>query len=110
MAETILGALAGVSFGLFLWQLFLGIRFPLHQRAPRPNACKRFTVLKPLKGCDSQTADCLRSWLTQDYPEAVQVLFGVESADDPVCDLVRGLISENPGTDAELIICPKLLG
>ncbi len=107
MVEIILGALAFLSFGLYIWQFVLGVRFPLHQRVPssdRPS----ITLLKPLKGCDNETAECLRSWLTQDYEAPVQVLFGVATADDPVCDVVRNLISGRP--DSELVICPKLLG
>ena len=108
MLEIILGALALLSFGLFCWQWLLGIRFPLHQRLPPPSNPMSVTILKPLKGCDGQTEACLRSWLTQEYPAPVQVLFGVQSPDDPVCKVVRGLIAKHP--QGELVMCPKLLG
>src|SRR5438876_632101 len=39
-----------------------------------------------------------------------QVLFGVASADDPVCDLVRPLIAARPDCDAQLVICAESLG
>ena len=68
------------------------------------------TVLKPLKGLDDNIVGCLRSWLTQDYPGNVQIVFGVASEDDPVCGAVRQLIAENPGVDAELLICSESLG
>ena len=54
--------------------------------------------------------DCLRSWLTQDYPGKVQVLFGVASLTDPACHSVRRLIAETPNCDAELVHCPESLG
>ena len=108
MLEIILGALALLSFGLYCWQWLLGMRFPLHQRITQPANPPSVTVLKPLKGCDSETEACLRSWLTQQYPAPVQVLFGVQSPDDPVCEVVRHLIETHP--DGELMICPKLLG
>jgi ceramide glucosyltransferase len=38
------------------------------------------------------------------------MLFGVASADDPVCDIVRKLIAEIPSKDAQLIICGPLIG
>ena len=103
MLEIIFGALALLSFGLFCWQWLLGIRFPLHQRVSSVGGHESFTILKPLKGCDSETEECQRSWLTQEYPAPVQVIFGVASPDDPVCDLVRKL-------NGELLLCPKPLG
>jgi ceramide glucosyltransferase len=68
------------------------------------------TLLKPLKGCDQMTEDCLRSWLAQDYPGQAQVLFGVAEADDPVCALVRRLLKEFPDADAQLVVCGPLRG
>jgi ceramide glucosyltransferase len=115
--NAILAALALLSLALTLWQWLAAVRFPLHQRvAPptKPDACKRalpaLTLLKPLKGRDAFTEACLRSWFTQEYPSPVQVLFGVASADDPVAEVVRGLLQEFPGSDAQLIVCGPLLG
>jgi ceramide glucosyltransferase len=68
------------------------------------------TLLKPLKGCEEMTADCLRSWMEQEYAGPVQILFGVASADDPVCGVVRDLMGQFPGVDAELIVCGPLKG
>src|SRR5437870_681157 len=106
LVTLILGALAALSLGLTLWQWFGAVRFPLHHRvrgqAYAPGVC----LLKPLKGADAETALCLRSWLEQDYPGSVQVLFGAASPDDPVCEVVRQLIQEYPKTDAQLVICP----
>jgi ceramide glucosyltransferase len=68
------------------------------------------TLLKPLKGGDDFTEKCLRSWLTQDYPGPVQVLFGVASEADPACAVVRALLKDYPAADASLILCPENLG
>ena len=68
------------------------------------------TLLKPLKGCDEATEDCLRSWLAQDYPAPIQVLFGVASAQDPVCPVVEKLLQEFSKLDAELVVCGPLAG
>jgi len=46
------------------------------------------TLLKPVKDSTPKPAHPSRSWLTQDYPAPIQILFGVASADDPVCSLV----------------------
>jgi ceramide glucosyltransferase len=69
--------------------------------APLPS----LSLLKPLKGCDPATEDCLRSWLTQDYPGLLQILFGVADGDDPVCAIVRRLLQEFPASDAQLVVC-----
>lgn len=60
------------------------------------------SVLKPLKGMDSEAYKNLSSFLRQDYPE-YQVLFGVESSADPVVPLVQQLIREFPNRDVHLI-------
>jgi ceramide glucosyltransferase len=105
-----LAALAAISVGLTLWQVVVAWRFPLHRR----NAATRFTpgvtLLKPLKGCDAETRACLRSWFEQDYAGPVQILFGVASVDDSVCDLVRRLIAEHPAVPAQLMVCSEKLG
>jgi len=68
------------------------------------------SVLKPLQGCDGETRECLRSWLTQKSQADVEVLFGVGSKDDPVCDVVRELMREHPRCDAQLVVCAERLG
>lgn len=68
------------------------------------------SVLKPLQGCDSETRECLRSWLTQEASGEVEILFGVDSKADPVCDIVRALINEHPQCDAQLVVCAERLG
>ncbi len=96
-----------------LWQWAVARRFPLHRRvgeswlSPLPPPV---TLLKPLKGHDDSTEACLRSWLAQDYRGRTQVLFGVASADDPVCAIVRKLLEESPGSDARLVVCGPLQG
>ncbi len=106
----ILTSLAVLSLTITLWQLVVASRFPLHRRVANSNFFPAVTLLKPLKGGDAETAECLRSWLTQAYPGPVQILFGVASADDPVCGVVRRLIAEHPNAQAELVICEASLG
>jgi ceramide glucosyltransferase len=115
--NAILGALALLSLTLTLWQWLAALRFPLHQRAAPPlspspgqRPSPAVTLLKPLKGSDAFTEDCLRSWLTQQYAAPVQILFGVASADDPVVPIVRKLQQEFPASDVRLVVCGPLLG
>jgi ceramide glucosyltransferase len=46
----------------------------------------------------------------QQYGGPVQILFAVSDAADPVCDMVRRLLSEFPKADAELVVCGSLAG
>lgn len=101
--------LTALSALLVLWQWLAAFEFPLHRREAgkfRPNV----TLLKPLKGADSETKACLRSWLEQEYASDVQVLFGVASAKDPVCEIVRDLLAEFPKANAQLVICEEQFG
>lgn len=102
--------LAGLSLALLLWQWIAARRFPLHRRQAYPAFAPGVTILKPIKGADARTASCLRSWLTQDYPGPVQVLFGVASESDPACAVVRQVLSEHPERNARLLVCPENLG
>ena len=108
--DSVLATLAFLSLALLLWQWLAGRRFPLHERVSGQPASRGVTLLKPLKGRDPATADCLRSWLVQEYSGAVQILFGVGSAEDPVCEVVRNLLGEFPSADAELVVCSPLHG
>jgi ceramide glucosyltransferase len=106
----VLAVLTGVSFILTFWRWRVSQRFPLHRRAAAPPSLPGITFLKPLKGCDPATRDCLRSWLQQEYPGPVQILFGVADASDPVCPLVAELLAGFPRMDARLVICGEKLG
>ncbi len=105
-----LSVLATLSVGLSIWQFVAAMGFPLHRRETRAESMPRVSVLKPLQGCDAETRECLRSWLTQVGAADVEVLFGVDSEDDPVCEMVRGLIREYPQRAAKLVVCAERLG
>ncbi|HKI70096.1 MAG TPA: glycosyl transferase, partial [Verrucomicrobiae bacterium] len=106
--SAILAALALLSLVLMLWQWLAARRFPLHQRTADKSFSPGVTALKPLKGCDEFTESCLRSWLSQNYSGAIQVLFGVVSEDDPVCGIVKKLLNEFPSADAQLVVGENL--
>ena len=108
--HLILAALALLSLGITLWQWLAARRFPVHQRAADTSFAPGVTLLKPLKGCDPETRGCLESWFKQDYRGPVQILFGVASPEDPVCEVVRKLIAEHPQANAQLVLCPEQLG
>jgi len=104
------GALALLSLLLTLWQWFVARRFPLYQRVQESASLSGVTLLKPLKGCDEATESCLRSWFSQEYQGAKQLLFAVASQEDPVCRIVERLLKEFATADAQLVICGPLEG
>lgn len=108
--NAIFAAFALLSFALALWQWLAARKFPLHQRVAKADYAPAISLLKPLKGCDNTTADSLRSWFDQNYSGPIQILFGVADADDPVCEVVRQIIAENPQRDARLVVCENLVG
>uniref|UniRef100_A0A7V6DP07 Glycosyltransferase n=1 Tax=Desulfobacca acetoxidans TaxID=60893 RepID=A0A7V6DP07_9BACT len=67
------------------------------------------TVLKPVKGLDEDSRECLQSFLIQDY-QPYQVLFGVADAADPVVPLLKELRRQVPPGRLEIIFCPEALG
>lgn len=108
--ESVLAILTALSACLFLWQIAVAARFPLHRRNASPARFPGVTLLKPLKGADAKTEECLRSWLAQNYSGPIQALFGVADSDDPAGDIVRKLKAEYPNQDIELVHCPKRMG
>jgi ceramide glucosyltransferase len=107
---TSLAILTAISFALTFWRWMAALRFPLHRRMVSPASLPGLTLLKPLKGCDAETKNCLRSWFRQTYPGPVQILLGVASPEDPVCAVTRELLAEFPHADALLVICAEALG
>lgn len=99
-----------ISLLLTLWQWIEGRLFPLHHRERPAEPLPGVTLLKPLKDRDEATEACLLSWLTQNYRGPVQVLFAVNSPDDPVLPLVQRLLTEHPDLAGECVVCPDLVG
>jgi ceramide glucosyltransferase len=62
------------------------------------------TILKPLRGAEPALHDRLASFCDQDYPGPVQVLFGVQDANDPAVAVVDRLIAERPGRNLQLLV------
>jgi ceramide glucosyltransferase len=87
-----------------LWRFFSRPLSPLPS-PPLPG----ISVLKPLKGLEETTRECLESFLSQNY-HPYQVIFGVRTAADPLLPLLRELQAAFPRTRVEIVICPENLG
>lgn len=105
-----LALLVLVSVALNVWQWWAARRFPLHRRIAQTDFAPAVTLLKPLKGCDAETEECLRSWFRQEYPGPIQILFAVASADDPAAAVANRLLAEFPQASARLAVCGELRG
>lgn len=75
-----------------------------------PGFAPGVTVLKSLKGLDPGMLDAFRSHCRQQYDGPFELLFGVQSLDDPAVAAVRQLEREFPDHAIRLVHCPEVLG
>ncbi len=68
------------------------------------------SILKPVKGVDSQMYAGLVSHCQQQYSGRFEILFGVSALDDPAVAEIKRLQAEFPGVAIRLIECPECLG
>ncbi len=68
-----------------------------------PNA-PSVTILKPLKGAEPRLYESLATFVEQDYPGPVQIVFGVSDAHDSACGVVEQLIRAYPERDIVLVV------
>ncbi len=70
---------------------------------PRPRDCPPVTLVRPLCGLEPYSQQTLTSAFGIAYPD-YEIIFCVDSADDPVVPLVRKLIAAHPQQEARLLI------
>ncbi|GAM08904.1 ceramide glucosyltransferase [Geobacter sp. OR-1] len=67
------------------------------------------TILKPVKGMDSESFDNFASFCRQKY-DRFQIVFAVASADDEAVPVIRRLMAEFPEVDVELVVDGRIYG
>src|SRR6266496_4502444 len=67
------------------------------------------SILKPLKGTDTEMYENLRTHCLQNYSE-YEILFGTSDPDDPATAVVQKLQREFPNRRILLLHCDKILG
>ena len=107
IATTVL-AVAGM--GYFLASLIAARLFLRERRKPRGEFAPGVSILKSLKGLDPGMMDAFRSHCRQEYAGEFELLFGVNSLDDPAVEAVRALAAEFPERAIRLAECPERLG
>jgi ceramide glucosyltransferase len=62
------------------------------------------TLLKPLCGAECGLEENLQNFCSQDYPNSVQIVFGVQAEDDPAIKVVERLRTRYPDADIDLVV------
>jgi ceramide glucosyltransferase len=106
-------SVAGMLYGLIaLWSAWDFENFA----AQRPTVgfpdgfAPGVSVLKPMKGIDARMYAGLVSHCQMRYAGDVELLFGVNSLDDPAVAEIGRLRVEYPKMDIRLVECPEMLG
>jgi ceramide glucosyltransferase len=68
------------------------------------------TVLKPLCGADPGLEQALATFLAQDYPGPVRIVFGLQDAGDPALATVRRLQRAHPEADVAVVVDGRMHG
>jgi len=110
-ALTVISEIVTVaSIGYCLFCIWTGTQFSRQRSgvAAVIGALPPVSVLKPLKGCDPELYEALRSHCLQDYPD-FEILFSITETNDPAAGVVRKLMQEFPGK-TRLVDAEKRLG
>src|SRR5262245_22740448 len=83
---------------------FMTVR--LSSASERPSV----TLLKPLHFDSPGLEEDLATFLAQDYAAPVQIVFGVQSTNDPAIAVVHHLKAQHPGLDIELVVDTRSYG
>jgi len=105
---TVGWALLGLSLIGSLYMIAAAVTFR-HFFARSTSAQRRsegVTILKPLHGAEPRLADNLASFLTQEHDGPIQLLCGVQRANDPAIAAVEALKARYPETRIDLIVDP----
>ncbi|THH10155.1 hypothetical protein EW145_g1517 [Phellinidium pouzarii] len=115
---TILAAIV-IFWYCFLWLLsILGCltgrkNYRLRPRSPLASSsvanAPGVSVLRPLKGLDTNLFENLESTFTQEYPN-FEILLSVADADDQSLTVVRSLLEKYPHVEAKVIIGEEEVG
>ncbi|KAF9244543.1 glycosyltransferase family 21 protein [Melanogaster broomeanus] len=118
-ASTFYGVLsvAGLTWYVIIWSVgLLGCmtgrrRYRLRPRSPlaaSPDA-PGVSILRPLKGLDTNLYENLESTFAQEYPK-YEILLSVADEHDQALSVVRDLMSQYPQVNAKIIIGEEIVG
>lgn len=104
-------AVAGVSASVVYYWLTLAaaIRFTAGREPSAPAALEPATVIIPLKGAGEDLEHNLSGFCRLDYPQ-FQLVFAMESAEDPALPIVQRVAKAFPGVDIEIVVSNRRVG
>jgi ceramide glucosyltransferase len=107
----VLAALAavGIVYQVVVWHA-LGHWFAQDPHDPASPNHEGVTLLKPLHGAEPRLAENLGSFLRLDHPGPVQMLCGVNDADDAALPVARALAAAHPAADITIGEGPRASG
>jgi ceramide glucosyltransferase len=101
---------AVVGCGYLVTAAILVGRFARDRASVRPALAPDVTVLKPLHGDEPGLFDNLTSFCAQNYPGRLQIVCGVQDADDAAIAVVERLREVHADCDIDLVIETKVHG
>ena len=104
IAASLFGSLCALSAA------WAARRFARRPAAASPTAWSDVSILKPLYGAEARLYDNLETYVHQDYPGAIQVVFGVQDPNDSAIPVVKSLIERYPRLDLQLVVDPAAHG
>ncbi|KAJ8083822.1 Ceramide glucosyltransferase [Marasmius tenuissimus] len=117
-AQTLLASV-GLGWFVILWSIWvLGCRtarkrYRLRPRSPTstsdPSIVPGVSILRPLKGLDTNLYENLESTFTQEYPN-FEILLSVADEHDQAISVARELIAKYPRANARIIIGEEIVG
>ena len=96
VAGGLCGACYAVAAGFAVAKFAKGV-------LPHSSAVPPVTLLKPLCGAEPGLEQNLESFCVQNYPSAVQLIFGVHDAEDPAITIAADLRMRHPELDITLV-------
>jgi ceramide glucosyltransferase len=95
------------TLGVLTWLVDSRTRYRSRPSPPLlstlPSSTHGVSILRPLKGVDTNLFENLESSFKQDYPN-FEILFSVADENDEALPVVRDLISQYPNVNAKVII------
>ena len=108
LAWTFVGlSLAGTAYTFLAASVLT--RF-MAARPPASGELPAVTLLKPLHFDSPGLEEDLDTFLAQRYGAPIQIVFGVQSVNDPAITVVRHLQARHPGIDIELVVDERSYG
>lgn len=104
----IIWVIFGLGLALRLWLLYGCWRMKQFAREqlgkPKPESSLPVTLIGPCKGIDPGLEENIRAVLGQEYPGWWEVIFVVESEDDPAYELLQKILSETKSERASVVV------